>query len=127
MLQIQAYKDDGTKITSGLVVMYRTRANGRWLPWVSNAASAWMHSVQRKYDLDGSLDTRSYYAGIPGVNIEGVEIRVFEETEVYTSDGPKTPTGDYKIINALLYLPVPRLADRVRERQRGDSVELYRQ
>ena len=67
---------------------------------MSNATSAWMHSVQRKYDLDGSLDTRSYYAGIPGVNIEGVEIRVFEETEVYTSDGPKTPTGDYKIINA---------------------------
>ncbi len=36
-LQIQVYGTDGTKITEKIVVMYRARVAGRWLPWVSNA------------------------------------------------------------------------------------------
>ena len=98
LLNIQAYRNDGTKITTGVVVMYRVYADGRWLPWVSNADPEWMRSVKRKYDLDGTLDTSGYYAGIDGKNIGGVEIRIFEEKEIYTQ--PTTPTGKYKIIQA---------------------------
>ena len=78
-LQIQAYKNDGTKLVSGIVVMYRAFVDNEWLPWVSNANPDWMRSVQDKYNLDGSLDTGSSYAGLPGKNISGIEIRVYEE------------------------------------------------
>ena len=94
-LQIQAYKNDGTKLTSGVVVMYRVLVNGKWLDWVSNADPEWMQSVQKKYNLDGGLDTSASFAGLStGATISGVEIRVFEENSL------NTPTGDYKIIQA---------------------------
>ena len=96
-LGLCVYTNTGTKLSSGVVVMWRTKTGGRWLPWVSNADPEWMRSVQRKYGLDGALDTGSYSAGIIGQNIEGVEIRIFEETEIY--NGTQTPTGDYKIID----------------------------
>lgn len=62
-LQIQVYGKDGAKITEKIVVMYRARVAGRWLPWVSNAEPEWMRSVHTKYNLDGTIDTESYYAG----------------------------------------------------------------
>lgn len=43
----------------------------RWLPWVSNANPEWMVSVQEKYDLGGTLDTRSTYAGNREQNSNG--------------------------------------------------------
>ena len=93
-LAIQVYRNDGTKLTTGVVVMYRVYVDGAWLPWVSNADPAWMEAAQVKYALGGRLDTGSYYAGIGGKNIEGLEIRIFEENSSVI-----TPTGNYKIIN----------------------------
>ena len=93
-LSIQVYKNDGTKLTTGVVVMYRAYVDGAWLPWVSNADPEWMQAAQVKYALGGRLDTASYYAGIGGKNIEGVEIRIFEENSSVI-----TPTGNYKIID----------------------------
>ncbi len=98
LLNIQVYSNDDIKLTSGVVVMYRVHVDGDWLPWVSNADPKWMHSVQSKYNLDGTLDTGSSYAGIDGKNINGVEIYIFEENEIYTK--PPTPTGNRKIIQA---------------------------
>ena len=83
-LGIRVYKNDGTKLTSGVIVMYRAFVDGAWMPWV-------------KYNLGGTLDTSGYYTGVDGKNISGIEIRVFEETSL---DYNKTPTGDYKIIQA---------------------------
>lgn len=57
-----------------------------------------MRSVQSKYNLDGTLDTGSSYAGIDGKNINGVEIHIYEENEIYTK--PQTPIGNSKIIQA---------------------------
>ena len=76
--------------------LYRVRVDNRWLPWVSNANPEWMVSVQEKYDLGGTLDTRSTYAGNKGQNINGVEIHIFEENG--TGGGTITPVGKYKII-----------------------------
>ncbi len=96
LLNIYAYANDGTKLKSGVVVMYRVHVDNRWLPWVSNANPEWMVSVQEKYDLGGTLDTRSTYAGNKGQNINGVEIHIFEENG--TGGGTITPVGKYKII-----------------------------
>lgn len=98
LLNIQVYSKDDVKLTSGVVVMYRVHVEGNWLPWVSNADPKWMRSVQSKYNLDGTLDTGSSYAGIDGKNINGVEIRIYEENEIYTK--PQTPIGNSKIIQA---------------------------
>ena len=92
-LCIHVYKNDGTKLATGVVVMYRARVEGVWQPWVSNADPDWMQAVQVKYALGGRLDTESYYAGINGKNIDGIEIRIFEENTSVT-----VPVGDYKII-----------------------------
>ncbi len=77
LLSIQVFDSNGNELNSEIVVMYRVSVNGRWLPWVSNADPEWMRSVQLQYDLDGTLDTVSTYAGNAGQNIDGVEIRVF--------------------------------------------------
>lgn len=87
-LQIQVYDTNGVKITEKIVVMYRARVAGRWLPWVSNADAEWMQSVQKQYGLDGTLDTKSTYAGNKGQNIDGVEIRVFQGKTDYQPVGP---------------------------------------
>lgn len=97
-LGLHVYRNDGVKLTTGVVVMFRAYVDGNWLPWVSNADPEWMRSVQSKYDLDGTLDTNGYYAGIAGKNINGIEIRVFEENN--TNIVPTAPTGNYKIIQA---------------------------
>lgn len=98
LLNIQVYSKDDVKLTSGVVVMYRVHVGGSWLPWVSNADPKWMRSVQTKYNLGGTLDTGSSYAGIDGKNINGVEIHIYEENEIYTK--PQTPIGNSKIIQA---------------------------
>lgn len=98
LLNIQVYSKEDVKLTSGVVVMYRVHVEGNWLPWVSNADPKWMRSVQSKYNLDGTLDTGSSYAGIDGQNINGVEIYIYEENEIYTK--PQTPIGNSKIIQA---------------------------
>lgn len=96
-LNIEVYRNDGVKLTTGVVVMYRVYVDGKWLPWVSNADPEWMRSVQAKYDLGGILDTSGYYAGLPEKNIGGVEIRIFEENN--TQIPPQKPTGKSKIID----------------------------
>ena len=35
LVSIRAFSKDGTKLTSGVIVMYRAFVGGRWLPWVS--------------------------------------------------------------------------------------------
>lgn len=98
LLNIQVYSKDDVKLTSGVVVMYRVHVGESWLPWVSNADPKWMRSVQTKYNLGGTLDTGASYAGIDGQNINGVEIYIYEENEIYTK--PQTPIGNSKIIQA---------------------------
>lgn len=102
LLNIYAYANDGTKLREGVVVMYRVHVDNRWLPWVSNANPDWMVSVQEKYDLGGTLDTKSTYAGNKGQNINGVEIHIFEENG--TGDGTITPVGKYKIIQNVPFI-----------------------
>ncbi len=97
MLNIRAKATDGSSLTEGVVVMYRAKVKGSWLPWVSNAEPEWMTAIQIKYKLTGILDYDSGYAGLSsGAVIEGVEIRVFEENKL----NPEiTPTGKSKIIS----------------------------
>ncbi|MEI3552503.1 MAG: hypothetical protein V8Q17_08105 [Acutalibacteraceae bacterium] len=101
LLSIRAYKSDGTKLTSGVVIMYRALVNGRWLPWVSNADPQWMDSVKSQYNLDGTLDYTSYYAGIDGQNISGLEIRAFVGT---TNDTPIEGLAGQEAPPALSYM-----------------------
>ena len=77
---------DNSSINSEIVVMYRVKADGEWLPWVSNADPEWMEAVKSKYNLDGKLDTSSSYAGKAGYSIEGIEIRLYEEPDLVVSD-----------------------------------------
>ena len=107
LLSLYAYKNDGTKLVTGVVVMYRAYVEGRWLPWVSNANPEWMRSVQAKYNLDGLLDEKAYYAGIDGKNISGIEVRIFEENNANIPDTPQTPTGKHKIIDAPFISQMP--------------------
>lgn len=79
-IKIEVWDDSGNSLDSKITVMYRvkTAADG-WLSWVSNATADEMQSVQAKYDLGGTLDTKSGDAGISGKNITALEIRIFEE------------------------------------------------
>lgn len=77
---------DNSAINSEIVVMYRVKSDGEWLPWVSNADPEWMEAVKSKYNLDGKLDTSSSYAGKAGYSIEGMEIRLYEEPDLVVSD-----------------------------------------
>ncbi len=77
-LNIQIYKNDGTKLDSGVVIMYRALVDGAWMPWVSNATSDWMRSVRDKYGLGGTLDEANGFTGVTGKNIQGIELHVFE-------------------------------------------------
>ena len=107
LLSLYVYKNDGTKLVTGVVVMYRAYVEGRWLPWVSNANPDWMRSVQAKYNLDGTLDDSAYYAGIDGKNISGIEVRIFEENNANIPDTPQTPSGQSKIIDAPFISQLP--------------------
>lgn len=88
-LKIKVYTaGGGASLTKGVVVMYRAYTT-KWLPWVSNADPEWMQGVKLKYGIEGSLDTKSGYAGVIGQNIKAVEIRIFEENEIVTTCGSK--------------------------------------
>lgn len=69
--------------------MYRVHVDNRWLPWVSNADPEWMRDAAEKYNLSGALDTVSTYAGNDGQNINGVEVRIFED------DAPNPGMDDF--------------------------------
>lgn len=100
-VQIQAYKSDGTKLSSNIVVMYRAFVNGAWQAWVSNADPEWMRSVQSKYALGGTLDFNGSYAGISGKSIGGIEIHVFEEGSLGDfTGGETTSTLSYMVDSA---------------------------
>lgn len=66
-------------IKSEIVVIYRVKANGKWLSWVGSADQSTCRNIMQKYGLEGGLETSDDYAGIPGRNIEGLEIRLFDE------------------------------------------------
>lgn len=93
LLQINVMNPNGTAMKSGVVVIYRVMANNKWLSWVSSGEYNYSLSLMRKYGLSGNLDTTDDYAGIPGSNIEGVEIRLFDER------GAAEPWGD--VVNSL--------------------------
>ena len=72
-LQLQAYNSSGTKLVNEVVLMWRVKtANSGWLAWVSNADPEYMRTVQSDYNLGGTLDTSSYYAGKGTENITGI-------------------------------------------------------
>ena len=104
-LNIKVFRNDGTFLDAGVVVMYRAMVDGKWMSWVSNATGEWMESVQKKYQLGGTLDTAGAYTGVTGKNIEGVEIRIFEENQIV--DTPITPTGKHKIIQVDFISQIP--------------------
>lgn len=85
-VKIQAFDLNGNNITNGVVVLYRVYTD-KWLPWVSNASAEYMNSVKLRYNISGQLDTKSGYAGVKGTRIKGIEIRVFEESEIMTDCG----------------------------------------
>ena len=123
-LYISAFTLSEERITGGVVVMYRVKAGGRWLDWVSNADPEWMTAVQAKYNITGPLDTTSNYAGLSASTpIEGVEIRVFEENtaeitlpetgektldagHIYQNNGYPTGCESVSTVTALEYLGV---------------------
>lgn len=97
LLDIEARStDNGTNLQTGaVVVMYRVHTVGvGWFPWVSNADPAWMERVKLKFNLPDSIDTGSDNAGLEGNDIDGVEIRIFEETK------SKLPSSNSKVIQA---------------------------
>lgn len=96
LLDIEAKgSTSGTNLVAGVVIMYRVHtADTGWLPWVSNANPDWMERVQKKFNLPGSLDTGGDNAGIEGKNINGIDIRIYEETR------PKLPSSNSKVIQA---------------------------
>lgn len=103
-LQIQVYNSSGTKIVNDIVVMYRVKtAKSGWLSWVSNADPEYMKSAQSTYDLSGTLDSSSYYAGKGTENIIGIEIRVFSNVE--PSETPSDANFDgVEVTPALSYM-----------------------
>ena len=89
-----------SKISSGIVVMYRVKISSGWLSWVSNAPSEEMQIVKNTYSLDGNLDAASSYAGKQGEDICGIEIRVFvlsdtQELPIELSGTEQTPVLKY--------------------------------
>ena len=97
-LQIQAFTNSGEKITNGIVVMYRIKNDGAWLPWVSNADADSMKAAQQEGNLGGTLDSSSSYAGAEHKNAEAIQIRVFKIGNIPTNEG----TDDYSEHNPLV-------------------------
>ncbi len=86
MVKIDTVDLMGNNITKGVVVLYRVYTD-RWLAWVSNASPEYMNSVKLRYNIAGQLDTKSGYAGVNGTQIKGIEIRIFEESELMADCG----------------------------------------
>ena len=80
-LRVNVKNPNGTAMNTEVVVIYRVKANGKWLSWVSSGDYNYSLSLMKKYGLSGNLEPEGGddYAGIPGRNIEGVEIRLFDE------------------------------------------------
>ena len=89
-----------TKLVNEIVLMWRVKTNASgWLAWVSNADPEYMSGAKSTYQLDGSLDSTSYYAGKGTENVTGIEIKIFsnvspsESTTSVNFDGTEiTPT-----------------------------------
>lgn len=79
LLQINVMNPNGTAMKTGVVVIYRVMANNRWLSWVSSGEYNYSLSLMRKYGLEGNLDTVDDFAGTNKYEIQGVEIRLFDE------------------------------------------------
>ena len=94
-IQIQVIDTStGLKLNDTHVIMYRAYHNGKWLPWVSNAAPSVMQTLKIKHNLDGDIDGIGSNAGSAGkgIGIDGFDIRVFEyvsndDNNGNTSDG----------------------------------------
>lgn len=94
-IQIQVIDTStGVKLNDTHVIMYRAYHNGKWLPWVSNAAPSVMQTLKIKHNLDGDIDEIGSNAGSAGkgIGIDGFDIRVFEyvsndDNNGNTSDG----------------------------------------
>lgn len=86
IVKIRVMDSVSNNITTGVVVLYRVYTD-RWLPWVSNASAEYMNSVKLRYNISGQLDTVSGYAGETGKRIKGIEIRIFEESELMLNCG----------------------------------------
>ena len=87
LVSIRAFSKDGTKLTSGVIVMYRAFVGGRWLPWVSNADPQWMQNVKNKFSLDGTLDTTGYYAGLMDKTFPVWKFMFFEDSSSNPGSG----------------------------------------
>lgn len=94
-LRVNVKNPNGTAMNTEVVVIYRVKANGKWLSWVSSGDYNYSLSLMKKYGLSGNLEPAGGddYAGIPGRSIEGVEIRLFDER------GSSDPWGD--VVNSL--------------------------
>ncbi len=107
LIRINAYRtSDDHKINSEIVVMYRVRANGKWLSWVSNADSAVREKIKNQYFLEGEVDLVSTYSGIVNYNITGIEIRLFEEldsgfNEIKLSGNEYNPQMQYTVSDSV--------------------------
>ena len=86
-VKMYAINRSNAQITTQFVVMYRVKANGKWLSWVSNASRDWQQYIFNKYQLGGSLDTSGDgYAGYSnGILITGFEVRIFYESSLNDS------------------------------------------
>lgn len=94
-LSIEVYSSK-KRLFDDYVVMYRAKTDGVWLDWVSNGEPQIMECIKREYELDGGLDTKAIYAGMPdGKAIEAFDIRVFERIE-----DNRTPPVNAKLIDA---------------------------
>ncbi len=100
-IDIDVYStDDDSKISTGIVVMYRVKISSGWLPWVSNAPAEEMRLIKNTYSLDGELDTVSADAGIKGHDITGIDIRIYTldedmEIPINLSGTEQNPTLEY--------------------------------
>lgn len=105
LIRINAYRtSDDHKINSEIVVMYRVKSNGNWLPWVSNANSQIREKIKNEYFINDEVDLVSTYSGITNYNITGVEIRLFEEldnsfNEIILSENEYKPQLQYTVNN----------------------------
>lgn len=101
LVDIDVYSTaDNTKISAGIVVMYRVKISSGWLPWVSNAPAEEMQLIKNTYSLDGTLDTKSAYAGKTDKDITGLDIRLYVldenmEIPIELSGTEQTPKLEY--------------------------------
>lgn len=106
LIRINAFRtSDDHIINSEIVVMYRVKSNGNWLPWVSNADSNTREKIKNKYFPNEQVDLVSTYSGIVNYNISGMEIRLYEETdnsfnEITLSSNEYKPSMQYTVNNS---------------------------